>query len=379
MRITVAMGPFIPLPPGSAGAVERRWLGTAQTFAQRGHDVTMVSKRDAREHASTDEGVRHLTVPGFDQSQSIKRDLFKDMIYARRAMKKLPEADILVTNTFWLPVLAPIFRKRAGRVVVNVARFPKGQIKLYGRAHAFVAPSSSVARAIAEQTPGAEPRTVVIPNPIDIERFYPPQRQPVLNDPPVVLYTGRLNSEKGLDLLVNACAAIARTRGPLTLRIIGPSAPERGGSGPGFLDDLRGLGADTPALTLSLEDPIYERDELREAIWGCDVYAYPSCADKGESFGVAPLEAMACARPVVVSSLPCFTDFVDHDKTGLVFDHHAPDATERLGAHIERLLDDRKRADLLGRNAAQLARTINYDTVADRYLALFEALIAEGA
>lgn len=374
LSITIAAGAFAPLPPGPAGAVERRWLGVAETLSRRGHAVTMVSSLwNGQARAERIAGVEHRRLRGYRPGRPMPVHLMLDLDYSRRALARLPKADVLVTNTFWLPVLAPRVRPDAGLVMPNVARFPKGQIGLYGRAALFLAPSSSVAEAIAEQTPGAQPRVRVLPNPIDVVRFYPPETPRARHEPPLVLYTGRVHREKGLDLLVKAGRRLRDSGRSLRLRIVGPSALDAGGSGEPYVRELTQLAGDLP---LEIADPVYDRDGLRQVLWEADVYCYPSVAERGESFGVAPLEAMATAAPVVVSSLACFRDFVRDGVNGLIFDHRAPDAVEQLAARIAALLDDPVLAARLGAAAAETARGYTYEGVAAQCEALFEAALA---
>jgi len=128
MRITIATGPLLPVPALRGGAIPRMWLGLAREFARHGHEVCVFARRfPGQPDSETDAGVRFLRVGGFDQGRLITLDILKDLAYASRAVWRLPDADILITNDFWLPVLASILRPETGRIVINANRFPKGQ------------------------------------------------------------------------------------------------------------------------------------------------------------------------------------------------------------------------------------------------------------
>ena len=61
MRITILLGPFLPVPPVLGGAVEKVHLLLAETYAAAGHQVTIVSrayKNFPREEIVN--GVRHI-------------------------------------------------------------------------------------------------------------------------------------------------------------------------------------------------------------------------------------------------------------------------------------------------------------------------------
>ena len=133
MNITVALGAFLPVPPIMGGGVEKVWFALGQEFARRGHAVTMISRRHPQlPNEETQHGVRHVRLRGFDSPRSMWRRQCEDLLYSLRVVRALPRADILVTNTFWLPVL--IRSERYGKLYVHVARFPKKQMGLYRHA-----------------------------------------------------------------------------------------------------------------------------------------------------------------------------------------------------------------------------------------------------
>jgi glycosyltransferase involved in cell wall biosynthesis len=128
-------------------------------------------------------------------------------------------------------------------------------------------------------------------------------------------------------------------------------------------------------LPVEFTGPILDPRQLAESYRAADHFCYPSLAEKGESFGVAPLEAMACGVPVIVSSLECFQDFVTEGQTGFVFDHRGGAPAEALAAVLERAMTSTE-AVAIGRRAAEKARSFSYAAVAEQYLADFAALLA---
>ncbi|MEM7809788.1 MAG: glycosyltransferase, partial [Planctomycetota bacterium] len=204
MRITIVTGPFWSPPPAPGGAVERRWFHVAERFAAKGNDVTFLSRRHDKTLASdeTIKGVRHHRRLSLKSGGSLKANLVKDALYTTRMLATLPKADVLVTNTFWMPVLAPRLRGKAGRVVVNVARAPKGQMKLYKKAALLVAPSTAVAQMIRDEVPDQADKAIAVANPIDTDVFRPDDTPEP--ETPTIVYTGRVHPEKGLTLLAEA-------------------------------------------------------------------------------------------------------------------------------------------------------------------------------
>ncbi|SDE26465.1 Glycosyltransferase involved in cell wall bisynthesis [Blastococcus fimeti] len=105
-----------------------------------------------------------------------------------------------------------------------------------------------------------------------------------------VVAVGTLEPRKGLQTLVDAFARLlAGDPAAPDLVLVGPQ-------GWGTALDLSRLPADRVHLTGFLGD-----DELRQVVAGSRGLAFPSLY---EGFGLPPLEALACGRPVVVSDLP---------------------------------------------------------------------------
>src|SRR5262249_22865835 len=161
MRITIVIGPFLPVPPVLGGAVEKVHFLLAAAYRAAGHEVTIISRRYGDfPRAETRHGVRHIRIASFDRSSSLAVNLAREFCYALRAARNLPPSDVTVTIGFSLPLVLP--RRRAGKIYVHVARFPKRQMALYARADRLQAISQAVADAIVAQTPRAAHKVVTI-------------------------------------------------------------------------------------------------------------------------------------------------------------------------------------------------------------------------
>ena len=374
MRITIVQGAFLPVPPLLGGGVEKMWFGLAPEFVRAGHEVTYVSRRYASlPDEETRDGVRHLRVPGFDAPKNKLRYRACDLVYALRARRVLPTADIVITNTIFLPVF--IRSPRVGKLCVHVARFPKGQLRLYRHADRLQTVSRAVEQAIAAELPAVAGKVKVIPPYLSSDP--PPLDAAALDAPrePWVLYLGRVHPEKGLDLLMRAFGDfIARTpETPWRLKIIGPVAAKMGGGG----DEYK---AKLDAISAPFRDRVdwmgfVSDDELNATCRRAAVFVYPSLAEKGESFGLAPLEAMAQGCPAIVSDLACFGDFLVDGRTGLVFDHRAADPAAALSAQLLRLARDPALHGQLTREGYAKAREFTRERVARMYLEDFAALL----
>lgn len=373
MKISIVTGPWFPVPTLQGGAVPRRWQGVAEQFAAMGHQVTIVCRSyPSQPQQEIINGVKYFRYGGFPQSCSIAWDLLKDLAYALLVLPVLPRADILVINDFWLPVFASTLRPDAGRVVINAARFPKGQYYLYAGADRFVAPSKAIQEAIAKQCPPTNSRLRVIPNPINTRLFYPPVSSRSTRKDKTILYAGRVHPEKGIHLLIDAFAILCQDLSDVKLRILGPFRQNQGGGGEDYLHSLQRKAQEFP---VEFSEPIFDSKKLAEAYRNADLFCYPSLADKGESFGVAPLEAMATGLVPIVSNLDCFRDFIEEGKTGYFFNHRSPNAAKNLSSTLASALLNHKATGKMAINASRNAICFSYARIAQLYLTEFEELI----
>lgn len=370
MRITIVQGAFLPVPPILGGAVEKVWFNLGQEFARRGHEVVHLSRAHPKlPRHEVIGGVRHERVSGFASPRGFARRTLLDFWYALRVRARLPRADIVVTNTFWLPAL--IRRRSRGAVYVHVARYPKGQLWLYRRA-ALQTVSEPIREAILAEDPSAASRVRVIPYPL-ASRYLLPEVGAGEN---TFLYTGRVHPEKGVHLLIEAFARGASTH-DWRLKIVGPWEIEYGGGGDDYLARLHALAAPVRDR-IDFVGREFDEARLIGHYAAARVFVYPSLAEKGETFGLAALEAMAAGCCPVVSALGCFRDFIHPDGNGRIFDHRAADPAGELAACLEALLRDPVSIERLRRQAWSDARAFTMDAVATRFLEDFARLAPAG-
>jgi glycosyltransferase involved in cell wall biosynthesis len=373
MKITIVLGAFFPVPPTMGGGVEKVWSSLAPEFVKRGHDVVMVSRKmPGLPREETIDGVKHLRVDGFDTPRSLVWLKFLDLIYSLRTMSILPRADIVVTNTFWLPIL--LRNSKRGRVYVQVARYPKGQMRFYGKAARLQAPSQAVARAIAAEAPRLSQKVSVVPNPVPVSKIALPP--PAIADRgKIILFVGRVHPEKGVHVLVDAFASGARAAfTDWKLMIVGPTQTKLGGGGEAYSASLE-RAAEKAEGQISFVGPIFDGTGLASVFRNARLFVYPSLAERGESFGLAPLEAMAHGCGVLVSNLACFRDFIHDGETGFVFDHQAKPTAETLHDRIDNVISDQT---LLARVAAAgYGKSSEYSTgrVAEQFLNDFDSVV----
>ena len=183
----------------------------------------------------------------------------------------------------------------------------------------------------------------VVPNPVDFGRFRPDvdgsavrARLNLRPDDSVVLLVARIVPHKGVEQLVEAAKHV-----PGAMFVVV-------GDGP-FLPDVRRLAAE-----FGVEDRVHfvgkvPHRDLPAYYAACDVFVLPSVS-RLEAFGIVALEAMATAKPVVVSDIPGVREVVTDGVEGLLAE---PLHAEDLAAKIRSLLDDPERREQMGARGRQ--------------------------
>jgi len=238
--------------------------------------------------------------------------------YARAARRAARGVDLV--HAHWLPSALPALATGKPFVVqlwgtdVELARRAPWVFRwLLRRARLVLCPSSALAEAAREL--GARDVRIV-PSGVHL-----PEKVTAPEEPPHVLYVGRLSEEKGIIDLLEATEGLPRV-------IVG--------DGP-----LRSLVPDAVGFVApSMLDLYYERA------------AVVVCPSRREGYGVVAREAMAYGRPVVAAAVGGLTDAVEDGVTGLLVPPRDPVA---LRAALERLLEDpelRRRLGEAGREKA---------------------------
>lgn len=318
------------------------------------------------------DGVTYRRLPLLARGRSVRGDVIRDFGWSRRAARLLPDADVTVTNCFWLPWLLRSprnrIRHRIGVLNMHVQRFPKGQMRLYRGVDRISTVSQAIVDGIVDERPEFAERVALIGNPVDLATFHPVETVKDGSGTTRILYTGRIHPEKGLHLLVEAWRGLLTSGRRFGLRLVGPSDLGDGGGGPDYVHRLRDLAGDAP---LELPGGVADPAALAEELQAADLYCYPSIAARGEASPVAPLEAMACGLPPVVADLPQYAAYIRNEETGLVF-RRGDEEIDDLRMAIDRLATDPGLRHRLGENAIDAAARYGIEEIATAYLKDFE-------
>jgi glycosyltransferase involved in cell wall biosynthesis len=370
MKITIVQGAFLPVPPLLGGAVEKMWYGLAIEFVNQKHEVTYISKSyEGLLNNEIDGGINHTRVRGYKTPSSGFILKVLDFFYTLRALRKIPKnTDIIISSTFWLPIL--LSKTQSMKCMIDVARMPKGQMQFYTKNSRLRANSSPVAKAIKEEINIKYfDKVTMIPNTLPFKNtgtidFSQKEK--------IILYTGRIHPEKGLDILIKAFASLPISE--WRLLIVGPYTTETGGGGEQYLQSLKLLGENS---TIEFVEPIFDMERLNQLYAKASIFVYPSVAEKGETFGVSPLESMSWGCATIVSDLACFKDFLIHNKNGLCFDHRSINNIEILSGQLKSLINNSELRKSLATKGLRVNKTHSNEALSKEFLAEFESMVSE--
>ena len=141
-----------------------------------------------------------------------------------------------------------------------------------------------------------------------------------------------------------------------------------------YFKSLKKLASDREAK-FDWVGPVFNEEQLAELYSCATLFIYPSIAEKGETFGLAPLEAMAFGCPVLVSALDCFQDFVVDNHNGFIFDHRRQEPEKYLFIKLRTLLDAKKILNDASSEARKTAEQFSLDKITTLYLEDFTSLL----
>ena len=246
-------------------------------------------------------------------------------------------AALALKRRYGLPILALFHSdKRAeteGELAPRKQRIVELQRQLAHRADAHFCLSAAMADSLARSLDLPRDRFEVLPCGIDegVETHLDRPRTPE----PRILYLGRLQTEKEVDVLVRAFARVAERLGPVRLQIVGRGRQREALEA---LGESLGVASRIDFEPFTSDSTIVDR-ALREAA----VLVLPS---RLEGFGLVVLEAMVRGTPVITSRCGGPTEIVRCGETGRCFDVGDVAA---LAKHLADTFEDWERTQSMAR------------------------------
>jgi len=213
-------------------------------------------------------------------------------------------------------------------------------------------------------------RIAVVPCGVNLGMFQPVDKEEaraelgLRDDDRILLFVGRIEPLKGVDILLGAAAQLKSEPDCFVLVIGGDSAAKDG-----EMAHLRHL-----ASQLGIAERVnfmgaVDHERLPLFYSAADVCVVPSFY---ESFGLVALEAMACGTPVVASRVGGLTATVRDGETGYLIPWRCP---EPFAERLELLLGNEQLRRAFGQSARREVERFRWANVAEAVLALYGELI----
>jgi D-inositol-3-phosphate glycosyltransferase len=247
----------------------------------------------------------------------------------------------------WRISAEKIVSQSADAIVVTTAQEQEDLSRLYG-----IAPS----------------KVHVIPAGVDLELFRPVDKDEArqalgLREDKVILYVGRIEPLKGLDVLVGALPLLEDPENTRLLVV---------GGKPGQDAELKRLKSFADGLGIGGKVTFtgaVEQDRLPVYYGAADAFVLPSYY---ESFGLVALEAMACGTPVVVSRVGGLKTFIKNGETGYLIPWHCP---EPFAQRLDMLLENPSLREKMGNAARADALKMSWRGVAEQTSEFYTSLV----
>jgi glycosyltransferase involved in cell wall biosynthesis len=410
----------LPATPGTLGSVTRvvheltlrlarRWPLIVYSTRQERSDAAEEARHGVRHVRFSPEPDRTLVAGAFRWRNRVGRRLGLPerpypaspayyWTYIRRVCRHLAQAGAGLVHFHNVSQFAPPLRAAAPRARLVLQMHCEWLIELprpviaqrLENVDLVLGVSEHIVRQIQATFPAVAPRCRVLHNGVDLANFPPRERlagerSAVLAalrvrlglGSPVVLYVGRLSSEKGVHVLLEAFGRLRLRHPGATCLVIGPDwGPVRKVRPPkdeaarldaDYVGHLRRLAARHGGVLFigpvpNGELPIYH------AL--ADVLVAPSLL---ESFGIPAIEAGASGLPVIASAVGGLLDTVVPGRTGLLV---PPDDVPALAAALEEIVTNPDRARAFGRAGRdRVTASFTWDRIADTLAGYYEDLL----
>jgi glycosyltransferase involved in cell wall biosynthesis len=386
----------------------------ARELALAGHLVDVFTRRDAigqKQLVRWIEGVRVVNVPAGPAHHVPKEQMLPHVeafarFVTRFARHQGAPYDIAHANFFMSGMVAQHLKQALGIPYV-ITFHALGQVRRLAQGAADAFPPARVRietmlmqqadRIIAEcpqdrqdmeRLYGASPaRIAVAPCGFDPDELWPTDKAAARNllglapDRFTLLQLGRIVPRKGVDTVIEATALLRTRHGVDAQLLIVGGDIDTGARGSG----MRAAGRDGPELARlrTLADQLgiarhvhflgqKPRAELRHYYGAADVFVTTPWY---EPFGITPVEAMACARPVIGSEVGGIKSTVVDGGTGFLVPSRDPQAVADRLSTLHRHPGLARRMGEAGLRRAGLYYT--WRTVAQQVAAVYAAVLAD--
>jgi len=211
-------------------------------------------------------------------------------------------------------------------------------------------------------------KNFIVPNGIDIEEYKQlPQagsfkkKYPLLMNSKYILFLGRINYKKGLDLLAKAFGELSRIYPDLYMVVAGPDNS--------YQKELEKILRELHVFEKVVFTGLLSGVDILEAYTDAELFVLSSYS---ENFGMTVIEAMACGTPVVISNMVGIHREVKNNNAGIITENKV----ESLVDAMRSLLENRELSKKYSNNGKQfVAQYYDIDKVADMMIREYEKIL----
>lgn len=377
MKILMICTEKLPVPPVLGGAIQT-YISGILPYLNESHDVTVLGvNADSLPDEETIDGVHYVRVPG---------TIFE--IYREGVISYLESNQFDLIHIFNRPRLVLPVRKVAPDSKITLSMHndmfkpdkiePEEATAVIGEVTNIVTISNYIGEEIKKYFPQAASKVRTIYSGVDVERFLPGNHEKMkkirkelrkkhgLEGKTVILFTGRLSNNKGVDRLVRALPELAKKFNDLALVIVGSKWFSQN-EVTDYVAYVRALAnkSPVPVITTGFVSP----SEIQNWYAASDLFVCTS--QWQEPLARVHYEAMAAGLPIVTTARGGNQEIIEMNENGLVVVN--PEEPSNFAEKITEILSSKSLMRKMGEAGRNLAISqYTWDRVANEVLEVWE-------
>lgn len=363
---------YLPKPNGGIGA----WVGTlARRLAALGHEITVITRTKNEPTIDFEDNVwvhrirqSHLPNRPYPAPEGLPQIIYdwSASAYTELLQVSLMRGVDLVSAPIWdvegivahcsgvFPVALslhtsyglslpskPLWRETPGYLNGHVLPVIEAEKLLLKEAPLILANSRAIIEDIEQcyKTKLERSRVTIAPHGIADLGPCPNFGK---KDTVTVLFVGRFEERKGVDILLQIIPELAVARPEVRFKLVGDNTITS------WWRDFSKKYAGEPWFSRLYVPGFVEQEELLISYRDCDIFVAPS---RYESFGLIYLEAMRWGKPCIGTRVGGIPEVVVHNENGILV---SPDSPDELYAALEKLIADQQLRESMGARSREL-------------------------
>jgi len=348
-------------PPDKVNGIGRVVHALATSLAQRGHCVRVLTKGEDHVRVDLEDDVwvhrvpvqphdppQEVAVPShiWDYSASVLDELHRietfgpiDVVqgpnWDSEGVAVVLEGEYRYVVGLYTPLrtvldVDPAMRQQAQTAAPLFEALLGTETLVYREATGYLACGPAIVEEIESQYGVSLPRERLGFVAHGLEDASPGPRAVEPSSHPRILFVGRLEARKGIDIVLDSAVRLAASGYDFELRVVGDTSIV-GPTGATYREEFERGHPDLAEQVLFLGR--VDDEVLRKEYANCDVFVAPS---RFESFGLILLEAMMFSKPVVATDIGGMREILHDGESGILI---PPDDADALTSALQRLLD----------------------------------------